>query len=329
MSKENLSVAVRAAFCEKAKKTVVKLPTILKNERKNGILNVIDDKRKNRMENKIKVFENKQVRTVWNAEEEEWYFSVVDVCNVLADSASKDAGAYWRKLKQRLKAEGSELVTSCHGLKLQSSDGKYYKTDCLDTKGVLRLVQSIPSPKAEPFKMWLAQAGSERLDEIADPEKAILRGADFYRAKGYTEGWINQRLQTIEMRKKLTDEWKERGVKEGVEYAILTDEMTKAWSGMSVKEYKELKGLKKENLRDNMTDIELVLNMLAEVTTTALSKNEQPDTFEKSKTIATRGGKVAKNARTDIESQLGQSIVSPLNASDKPALEVRRDEDED
>ena len=189
------------------------------------------------MENKIKVFENKQVRTVWNAEEEEWYFSVVDVCNVLADSASKDAGAFWRKLKQRLKAEGSELVTSCHGLKLQSSDGKHYKTDCLDTKGVLRLVQSIPSPKAEPFKMWLAQAGSERLDEIADPEKAILRGADFYRAKGYTESWINQRLQTIEMRKKLTDEWKERGVKEGVEYAILTDEMTKAWSGMSVKEY--------------------------------------------------------------------------------------------
>ena len=203
-------------------------------------------------------------------------FSVVDVCNVLADSASKDAGAYWRKLKQRLKAEGSELVTSCHGLKLQSSDGKYYKTDCLDTKGVLRLVQSIPSPKAEPFKMWLAQAGSERLDEIADPEKAILRGADFSRAKGYTESWINQRLQTIEMRKKLTDEWKERGVKEGVEYAILTDEMTKAWSGMSVKEYKELKGLKKENLRDNMTDIELVLNMLAEVTTMTLSKKRTP-----------------------------------------------------
>ena len=279
------------------------------------------------MENKIKVFENKQVRTVWNAEEEEWYFSVVDVCNVLADSASKDAGAYWRKLKQRLKAEGSELVTSCHGLKLQSSDGKYYKTDCLDTKGVLRLVQSIPSPKAEPFKMWLAQAGSERLNEIADPEKAILRGADFYRAKGYTEGWINQRLQTIEMRKKLTDEWKERGVKEGVEYAILTDEMTKAWSGMSVKEYKELKGLKKENLRDNMTDIELVLNMLAEVTTTTLSKKERPETFDENKTVARRGGKFAGETRERFEKEIGGKVISPRNANDKPALEVRRDED--
>lgn len=281
------------------------------------------------MENKIKVFENKQVRTVWNADEEEWYFSVVDVCNVLADSASKDAGAYWRKLKQRLKAEGSELVTSCHGLKLQSSDGKYYKTDCLDTKGVLRLVQSIPSPKAEPFKMWLAQVGSERLDEIADPEKAILRGADFYRAKGYTEGWINQRLQTIEMRKKLTDEWKERGVKEGVEYAILTDEMTKAWSGMSVKEYKELKGLKKENLRDNMTDIELVLNMLAEVTTTTLSKKERPETFDENRTVARRGGKFAGETRERFEKEIGGKVISPLNANDKPALEVRRDEDED
>lgn len=277
------------------------------------------------MENKIKIFEQKQIRTVWNADEEEWYFSVVDVCNVLADSASKDSGAYWRKLKQRLKNEGSEVVTNCHGLKMQASDGKYYKTDCLDTKGVLRLVQSIPSPKAEPFKMWLAQVGSERLDEIADPEKAILRGADFYRAKGYTEGWINQRLQTIEMRKELTDEWKERGIEQEKDYAILTNEMTKAWSGLSVKEYKELKGLKKENLRDNMTNIELVLNMLAEVTTTAISKREQPDTFEESKTIAKRGGKVAKNARTDIESQLGQSVISPLNASDKPALEVKKD----
>ena len=202
------------------------------------------------MQNKIKVFENKQVRTLWNADEEEWYFSVVDVCNVLADSASKDPGAYWRKLKQRLKNEGSEVVTNCHGLKMQAADGKYYKTDCLDTKGVLRLVQSIPSPKAEPFKMWLAQVGSERLDEIADPEKAILRGADFYRAKGYTEGWINQRLQTIEMRKELTDEWKERGIEQEKDYAILTNEMTKAWSGLSVKEYKEFKGLKKENLLD-------------------------------------------------------------------------------
>ncbi len=185
------------------------------------------------MENKIKVFEKKQVRTLWNAEEEEWYFSVVDVVGVLTDSPNPRK--YWSVLKNRLKSEGSELTTNCSQLKLQSADGKYYKTDCLDTSGILRLVQSIPSPNAEPFKMWLAKVGSERLDEIADPEKAILRGADYYRAKGYTDGWINQRLQTIEMRKKLTDEWKDRGVREGKEYAILTDEMTKAWSGMSVR----------------------------------------------------------------------------------------------
>ena len=280
-------------------------------------------------QNKIKIFENKQVRTLWNADEEEWYFSVVDVCNILADSISKDPGAYWRKLKQRLKNEGSEVVTNCHGFKMRAFDGKMRETDCLDTKGVLRLVQSIPSPKAEPFKMWLAKVGSERLDEIADPEKAILRGAEFYRAKGYTEGWINQRLQTIEMRKKLTDEWKERGVKEGVEYAILTDEMTKAWSGMSVKEYKKLKGLKKENLRDNMTDIELVLNMLAEVTTTALSQKEQPNTFEKNVKVAKKGGSLAKQTRQGYENLLGESVVSPLNASDKPSLEVKKDNDVD
>ena len=213
------------------------------------------------MENKIKVFESKQVRTLWNAEEEEWYFAVVDIVAVLTDS--KDPNAYWRKLKQRLKEEGNETVTNCHALKMQAADGKMRMTDCLDTKGVLRLVQSIPSSKAEPFKMWLAQVGSERLDEIADPEKAILRGAEFYRAKDYTEGWINQRLQTIEMRKELTDEWKARGVDSSRDYAILTNEMTRAWSGMSVQEYKQYKGLKKENLRDNMTNIELVLNMLA------------------------------------------------------------------
>ena len=280
------------------------------------------------MQNKIKVFENKQVRTLWNADEEEWYFSVVDIVSVLTDNDYQAARNYWKVLRKRLSDEGSELVTNCNRLKMLASDGKMRETDCLDTKGVLRLVQSIPSPKAEPFKMWLAQVGSERLDEIADPEKAILRGADFYRAKGYTEGWINQRLQTIEMRKELTDEWKSRGIEQEKDYAILTNEMTKAWSGLSVKEYKELKGLKKENLRDNMTNIELVLNMLAEVTTTAISKREQPDTFEESKTIAKRGGKVAKNARTDIESQLGQSVISPLNASDKPALEVKTDSDE-
>ena len=280
------------------------------------------------MENKIKIFEQKQIRTVWNADEEEWYFSVVDIVSVLTDNDYQAARNYWKVLRKRLSDEGSELVTNCNRLKMRAYDGKMRETDCLDTKGVLRLVQSIPSPKAEPFKMWLAQVGSERLDEIADPEKAILRGADFYRAKGYTEGWINQRLQTIEMRKELTDEWKSRGIEQEKDYAILTNEMTKAWSGLSVKEYKELKGLKKENLRDNMTNIELVLNMLAEVTTTAISKQEQPDTFEESKTIAKRGGKVAKNARTDIESQLGQSVISPLNASDKPALEVKKDKQE-
>ena len=272
-------------------------------------------------ENKIKLFESKQVRTLWNAEEEDWYFSVVDIVAVLTDS--KDANAYWRKLKQRLKEEGNETVTNCHALKMRAADGKMRATDCLNTAGVLRLVQSIPSPKAEPFKMWLAQVGSERLDEIADPEKAILRGADFYRAKGYTESWINQRLQTIEMRKELTDEWKARGIEREKDYAILTNEMTKAWSGLTVQEYKQVKGLKKENLRDNMTNIELVLNMLAEVTTTAISRQEQPETFDESKAVARRGGKVAKNAREDIETQLGQSVISPLNASDKPALEIK------
>ena len=278
---------------------------------------------------KLKVFENKQIRAVWNDEQEDWYFSVVDVVSVLTDSKDYTTGRkYWNKLKQRLSVEGSELVTICHQLKMIAADGKYRETDALNTAGVLRLVQSIPSPKAEPFKMWLAQVGSERLDEIADPEKAILRGADYYRAKGYTEGWINQRLQTIEMRKELTDEWKARGIEREKDYAILTNEMTKAWSGMTVAQYKQLKGLHKENLRDNMTNIELVLNMLAEVTTTAISRQEQPDTFEQSKTIAKRGGSVAKNARTDIERQLGQTVVSSLNASDKQALEIKSSDDD-
>ncbi|MBR4321798.1 BRO family protein [Treponema sp.] len=277
--------------------------------------------------NKIKVFENKNVRTIWNEDEEDWYFSVVDIVSVLADSKDyQTARKYWNKLKQRLSEEGSELVTNCHRLKLVAADGKMRETDILSTKNVLRLVQSIPSPKAEPFKMWLAQVGAERLDEIADPEKAIIRGADFYRAKGYTENWINQRLQTIEMRKELTDEWKARGIEHERDYAILTNEMTKAWSGLSVKEYKQLKGLKKENLRDNMTNIELVLNMLAEVTTTAISKSKEPETFGESLSIAKEGGSVAKNARTDIESRIGKSVVSPLNANDKPALEVKDDE---
>ena len=279
------------------------------------------------MENKIKVFENKQVRTSWNAEEEEWYFSVVDVVAVLTDSVNPTD--YLKKMRKRDPELNAYIGTNCPQVEMRGESGKKRKVLAASTQGVLRIVQSIPSPKAEPFKMWLAQVGSERLDEIADPEKAIMRGAEFYRAKGYTEGWINQRLQTIEMRKELTDEWKARGIDSSRDYAILTNEMTRAWSGMSVQEYKALKGLKKENLRDNMTNIELVLNMLAEVTTTAISKQEQPETFNENKAVARRGGKVAKNARDDIEAQLGQSVISPLNATDKPALEVKTPEEDD
>ena len=275
--------------------------------------------------NKVKIFESKQVRTVWDAEKEDYYFSVVDVVAVLTDRDYQVARNYWKVLKTRLSAEGSELVTNCNRLKMQAFDGKMRLTDCLDTKGVLRLVQSIPSPKAEPFKIWLANVGAERLDEIADPEKAIQRGADFYSAKGYTPEWITQRLLSIKIRKQLTDEWKERGVSEGKEYAILTDEMTKAWSGLSVKEYKSLKNLKKENLRDNMTDIELVLNMLAEVTTTSISKQEKPKTFNENKPVAKRGGAFAGDTRKRYEKELGTKVVSPLNATDKPALEVKKD----
>ena len=270
--------------------------------------------------NKIKVFENKKVRTAWNEETEDWYFSVIDVIEILTES--ENPRDYWKVLKHRLAKEGSEVVTNCNQLKLPAADGKMRLTDVLDTKGILRLVQSVPSPKAEPFKMWLAKVGSERLDEIADPEKAILRGADFYRAKGYTEGWINQRLQTIEMRKELTDEWKKRGIESEKDYAILTNEMTKAWSGLTVKEYKEKKGLKKENLRDNMTNIELVLNMLAEVTSTAISKQEEPETFEENRKVAIRGGKVANSAKEEYEKETGLKVVSELNAKDKLALEI-------
>ena len=277
----------------------------------------------NMMTEKIKLFEQKQIRTHWDADNEEWYFSVVDVVGALTESPSPRK--YWSVLKNRLKKEGSELATNCSQLKMMSSDGKYYKTDCMTTKQILRLIQSIPSPKAEPFKLWLAEVGNQRLEEIADPEKAILRGAEYYRTKGYTEGWINQRLQSIEMRKELTDEWKARGIEQEKDYAILTNEMTKAWSGLSVKEYKQLKGLKKENLRDNMTNIELVLNMLAEVSTTAISKAKGPRTFAENKSVATEGGKIAKNARKNLEKQIGQSVISPLNASDKPALEIQSD----
>lgn len=280
-------------------------------------------------QNKLKLFENKKIRYVWNDEEEDWYFSVVDIVEVLAESKDyQTARNYWKVLKTRLKSEGSELVTNCNRLKLQASDGKMRETDCLSTKNVLRLIQSIPSPKAEPFKMWLAQLGNDRLEEYADPEKAIIRGADYYRAKGYTEGWINQRLQTIEMRKELTDEWKARGIEKEVDYAILTNEMTKAWSGLTVKEYKQKKGLKKENLRDNMTNIELVLNMLAEVTATSISKQEQPQGFEENKNVAVRGGKVADTAKKEYEKATGLKAVSSLNAKDKKALEIQNDKKE-
>ena len=273
------------------------------------------------MENKIKLFENKVVRSHWDAEQEEWYFSVVDVIEVLTES--KDAKQYLKKMRSRDLELNSNWGTICTLVKMVGKDGKLREIQAANTAGILRLIQSISSPKAEPFKLWLAQVGSERLDEIADPEKAILRGADFYRAKGYTENWINQRLQTIEMRKELTDEWKARGIDKEKDYAILTNEMTKAWSGLSVKDYKELKGLKKENLRDNMTNIELVLNMLAEVTTTAISKSKEPETFSENLQVAKEGGSVAKNARVDIEERIGKSVISPLNAEDKILLDVK------
>ncbi len=273
--------------------------------------------------NKVQIFQDKKVRTHWDAEREEWYFSVVDVVGALTDSP--DPRNYWKVLKHRLKKEGNQSVTNCNQLKMVSSDGKSYKTDVADTKQLLRIIQSIPSPKAEPFKQWLAQVGAERLDEIADPEKAIVRGADFYRAKGYSEGWINQRLQSIEMRKELTDEWKARGIDQERDYAILTNEMTRAWSGLTVRDYKEVKGLKKENLRDNMTNLELVLNMLAEVTTTAISRSRQPETFDESRNIAIEGGNVAGSARREIEQRTGQPVVSALNATDKLALDTNID----
>ena len=276
------------------------------------------------METKLKLFNEKQIRTVWDADAEEWYFSVVDVVAVLTDSA--DPKQYIKKMRTREPELNSSWGTICTLTKMQATDGKYYNTTVATTKGILRLVQSIPSPKAEPFKMWLAQVGAERLDEIADPEKAFKRGTEFYRKKGYSDEWINQRMQTIRARKKLTDEWRARGIETDLEYAILTSEMTKAWSGKTVREYKELKGLKKESLRDNMTDIELALNMLAEVTTTAISKQEKPETFDESRKIARDGGKVARGARRDIEKRLQKSVISPLNASEVELLTTQKDE---
>ena len=272
-------------------------------------------------QNKIKLFENKKIRYVWNADEEDWYFSVVDIVEVLTESDRPRK--YWNDLKKKLEEEGSQLSDKIGQLKLLAPDGKMRETDVLSTKNVLRLIQSIPSPKAEPFKMWLAQVGNDRLEEYADPEKAITRGAEYYRSKGYTEGWIKQRLQAIEMRKELTDEWRNRGIEKESEFTILTNEITKAQSGISVKEYKQKKGLKKENLRDNMTNIELVLNMLAEVSTTAISKAKEPETFDENVSVAQEGGSVAKNARTDIESRIGKSVISEVNAKDKLALDVK------
>ena len=262
---------------------------------------------------KIQLFEDKRIRTAWDEEKEEWYFSVVDVVGVLTDSI--DPAAYWRKLKQRLKAEGNETVTNCHGLKMTAPDGKKRLTDVADTEQLLRIIQSIPSPKAEPFKLWLAQVGRERIEETIDPELTIERALETYLKKGYTREWINQRLQAIQVRKELTDEWDARGVQKGVEYAILTDEISRAWSGMSTRQYKNLKGLKKENLRDNMTTLELVLNMLAEATTTEISKQKAPETFSENIDVARAGGKVAGDARKAIESQTGVPVITSKNAA--------------
>lgn len=260
----------------------------------------------------IKLFEEKQVRSIWNEEEEKWYFSVVDIIQILTES--ERPRKYWSDLKTKLKKEGSELSEKIGQLKMQSADGKYYQTDIADTEQLFRLIQSVPSPKAEPFKLWIAKVARERVDEIEDPEIGIDRLMETYLRKGYSKEWINQRLKSIEVRKELTDEWDERGVKKGQEYAILTDEITKAWSGLSVKEYKKHKDLKKENLRDNMTNLELVLNMLAEATTTEISKEKKPKTFEQNKMIAKQGGTIAGNTRKEIEEKTGKKVVSILSA---------------
>lgn len=260
----------------------------------------------------INLFESKKIRSVWDDENEKWYFSIVDVVGILTDSTNPNN--YWKVLKHRLVKEGSELVTDCNQLKMQSSDGKYYKTDVADTEQLFRLIQSIPSPKAEPFKLWLAKAGRERIDEIEDPELGFDRLMVTYLKKGYSKEWVNQRLKSIEIRKELTDEWDERGIKKGQEYAILTDEITKAWSGFNVKQYKNHKDLKKENLRDNMTNLELVLNMLAEASTTEISKDKKPKTFSESKTLARKGGEVAKAARMQLENTTGKKVVTSQNA---------------
>ena len=264
----------------------------------------------------IQLFENKRIRTAWDAEKEEWYFSIVDVVAVLTDQPDqRHAAKYWSVLKTRLKKEGSELTTKCSQLKMRSADGKRYNTDVADTEQLLRIIQSISSPKAEPFKLWLAQVGRERIEETIDPELTIDRALETYLKKGYSHEWINQRLQAIQVRKELTDEWDARGVQKGVEYAILTDEITKAWSGMNTRQYKNLKGLKKENLRDNMTTLELVLNMLAEATTTEISKQKAPEGLRENVEVARSGGKVAGDARKAIEQQTGVPVITSKNAA--------------
>ena len=275
-------------------------------------------------DNSIQLFEEKTVRTLWDDTEEKWYFSIVDVIAVLTESPNPQV--YWRVLKKRLLDEGNETVTNCNGLKMRAADGKMRLTDVADTEQLFRLIQSIPSPKAEPFKQWLAQIAAERLDEMQDPELTIDRALEQYLQLGYSENWINQRLKSIEVRKELTDEWKSRGLKEGVQFATLTDIITKAWSGHSTKEYKVLKGLKKENLRDNMTNTELILNMLAEAATKDISQAVNPESLEDSKKVAQQGGNVAKAALNELESKTGKKVVTKLNA--KTALSLNQDNNE-
>ena len=273
--------------------------------------------------NKIQLFEEKKVRALWDDVEEKWYFSVVDVVAVLTNSV--DATAYWRKLKQRLKEEGNETVTNCHGLKMLAPDGKMRKTDVADTEQLFRLIQSIPSPKAEPFKQWMAQVAAQRLDQMQDPELSIEQAMMDYKRLGYSDAWINQRLKSIEIRKDLTDEWKRRGLQEGVQFATLTDIIYSTWSGMTAKEYKQFKGLKKENLRDNMTNRELVLNMLAELSTKDISESQNPETFAEHADVARQGGEIARNARMELEAKTGKAVVTSLNAKDVLQLKERKE----
>ena len=275
----------------------------------------------------IQLFENRQVRSHWDAKQEKWYFSIVDVVAILTDSPNPRK--YWSVLKTRLKKEGSELATNCSQLKMQSADGKYYKTDVADTEQLLRLIQSVPSPKAEPFKLWLAKVGSLRLDQIQDPELSIQQALQDYRSLGYSEDWINQRLKSIEIRKELTDEWQRTGITDNKEFAILTNILTKTWSGKSVKEYKEYKSLRKQNLRDNMTSTELILNMLAEASTKDISQANNPTTFTQSKTIAKQGGNVAKVARMELEKQTGKNVISSDNATMLRRLSQKKQQDEE